>query len=259
MSGAAGNSRRRPVGRIDTHGAAVFLAGDRALKIKRAVKFPYFDYSTLARRKEACDQEFQVNRLRATNLSRLRPDHSAARRRIFGSAATARWSSGRWRWRGSTRQHTVDRLARAGSLDIALSHATAEVIAASHRAAPSGPRALDRAVERIIDDNSAAFRAGAFHRERSPRSMRQAAPRSPATGRCWNSAPPRVTPPVPWRPAPRQHRGDRRQAGAVRRHRVRSPFASADVLYDLAFALMDFLQLRAAATQPRPCSTAISE
>ena len=35
------------VHRIDTHGAAVFLDGARALKIKRAVRFPYLDYSTL--------------------------------------------------------------------------------------------------------------------------------------------------------------------------------------------------------------------
>ena len=39
------------VRRIDTHAASVFLAGDRALKIKRAVRFPFLDYSTLAKRK----------------------------------------------------------------------------------------------------------------------------------------------------------------------------------------------------------------
>src|SRR5947208_13666302 len=35
------------VHRIDTHAASVFLEGDRALKIKRAVRFPFLDYSTL--------------------------------------------------------------------------------------------------------------------------------------------------------------------------------------------------------------------
>ena len=43
------------VHRIDTHAASVFLEGDRALKIKRAVRFPFLDYSTLAKRKAACD------------------------------------------------------------------------------------------------------------------------------------------------------------------------------------------------------------
>ncbi len=50
-----------PVKRIDTHAASVFLAGDRALKIKRAVRFPFLDYSTLDRRKAACAAELEVN------------------------------------------------------------------------------------------------------------------------------------------------------------------------------------------------------
>jgi hypothetical protein len=31
------------VKRIDTHAASVFLAGERALKVKRAVRFPFLD------------------------------------------------------------------------------------------------------------------------------------------------------------------------------------------------------------------------
>src|SRR5215813_5068803 len=49
------------VRRIDTHAASVFLAGDRALKVKRAVRFPFLDYSTLAKRREACEAELNVN------------------------------------------------------------------------------------------------------------------------------------------------------------------------------------------------------
>lgn len=41
------------VERIVTHAAVVLLAGDRAYKIKRAVRYPYLDYSTLAHRKNA--------------------------------------------------------------------------------------------------------------------------------------------------------------------------------------------------------------
>jgi len=37
-------ARHGEVRRIDTHAASVFLAGDRALKVKRAVRFPYLDY-----------------------------------------------------------------------------------------------------------------------------------------------------------------------------------------------------------------------
>src|SRR5512143_1656367 len=50
------------VRRIDTHAASVFLEGTRALKIKRAIRFPFLDYSTLEKRKAACDEEIKINR-----------------------------------------------------------------------------------------------------------------------------------------------------------------------------------------------------
>src|SRR6478609_5253515 len=53
---------RPGVKRIDTHAASVFLDGTRALKIKRAVKFPFLDYSTLEKRKAACEEEIRINR-----------------------------------------------------------------------------------------------------------------------------------------------------------------------------------------------------
>lgn len=57
----ASGGKADAVKRIDTHGASVFLAGERVLKIKRAVKFPFLDYSTLSKRKEACEAELAVN------------------------------------------------------------------------------------------------------------------------------------------------------------------------------------------------------
>src|SRR3974390_1926306 len=51
-----------PVKRIDTHAASVFLAGNRAIKIKRAVRFPFLDFSTPEKRKRACEAELAVNR-----------------------------------------------------------------------------------------------------------------------------------------------------------------------------------------------------
>lgn len=59
-----------PVVRIDTHGAAVFLAGDKAYKIKRAVCFPFMDFSTLARREEACHAEIEINQPHAREIYR---------------------------------------------------------------------------------------------------------------------------------------------------------------------------------------------
>ena len=58
----------RPDRRIDTHGAVVFLAGDRAYKLKRAVKFPYMDFSTVERRRAMCEAEIETNRRLAPEI-----------------------------------------------------------------------------------------------------------------------------------------------------------------------------------------------
>lgn len=47
---------------METHGAWVLLAGDQAYKIKKPVRFPFMDFSTLARRRAACETELRVNR-----------------------------------------------------------------------------------------------------------------------------------------------------------------------------------------------------
>lgn len=60
--------RRVRVERIDTHGAVVFLAGDRAYKLKRAVVFPYMDFSTPAKRLAVCRAEVKLNRRTAPAL-----------------------------------------------------------------------------------------------------------------------------------------------------------------------------------------------
>jgi aminoglycoside phosphotransferase family enzyme/gluconate kinase len=52
----------RSVDKHETHGSIVFLAGERAYKLKRAVRFPYMDYSTVAQRRRMCVRELEVNR-----------------------------------------------------------------------------------------------------------------------------------------------------------------------------------------------------
>jgi uncharacterized protein len=51
----------------ETHMSWVFLAGNRVYKLKKPVRFPYLDFSTLDRREAACRAEFTLNR-------RLAPD-----------------------------------------------------------------------------------------------------------------------------------------------------------------------------------------
>ena len=39
---------------ISTHASLIFLAGDRAFKLKRAVQYPYLDFSTPEKRFASC-------------------------------------------------------------------------------------------------------------------------------------------------------------------------------------------------------------
>lgn len=52
----------------ETHMSWVFLAGDRVLKLKKPVRFPYLDFSTLAKRHVACAAELSLNRRLALDV-----------------------------------------------------------------------------------------------------------------------------------------------------------------------------------------------
>lgn len=62
------NPAQPEVVRIDTGANVIFLCGSKAFKVKRAVKYPFLDYSTLALRKEACHREFRLNTPNAPQL-----------------------------------------------------------------------------------------------------------------------------------------------------------------------------------------------
>ena len=53
---------------ITTHASMIFMAGDRVLKLKRAVKYSYLDFSTVALRRKSCEEELRLNRRTAPNL-----------------------------------------------------------------------------------------------------------------------------------------------------------------------------------------------
>ena len=58
------------VARHETHMSQVFLADDRVYKLKKPVRFPYRDFSTLARREAACRTELRLNRRFAPDMYR---------------------------------------------------------------------------------------------------------------------------------------------------------------------------------------------
>ncbi len=115
------------VERIDTHGAMVFLAGGRAYKVKRAVAFPYMDFSTLERRHRACRRELALNRRTAPDLylgvvaivrdsgGGLRLGPLSADGEAAGTGETVEWAVVMRRFR---QEDLFDRLAEAGRLTV---------------------------------------------------------------------------------------------------------------------------------------------
>jgi hypothetical protein len=53
---------------IETHASLVFIAGERVFKLKRAVAYPYLDFSTADLRRSACEAELVLNRRTAPAL-----------------------------------------------------------------------------------------------------------------------------------------------------------------------------------------------
>ena len=145
-----------PVKRIDTHVASVFLAGERALKIKRAVRFPFLDFSTLRARRIACETEIAVNRAFAPSLYRR---VVAITREINGGFALGgRGEPVEWavEMRRFDESQTCDHLADAGRLDETLADALGRAVAAAHRVAPTVTNShFTEALVEIIEQNSA--------------------------------------------------------------------------------------------------------
>lgn len=120
------------VERIDTHGAMVFLAGDKAYKVKRAVAYPYMDFSTLERRRKACVKEVAINRRTAPRVYlgvcavRRSPEGVLV---LGGEGAVVEWVVVMRRF---DQEGLFDRLAQNGRLTPDLLRALADEIVCFH-------------------------------------------------------------------------------------------------------------------------------
>jgi len=236
------------VQRIDTHAASVFLAGDRVLKVKRAVRFPFLDYSTLANRKQACEAELAVNAPYAPEIYRgvVAITREAGNKLAIGGAGVpVEWAV---EMRRFDENRTLDRI--AGEIDDTRADALGRAVAAAHaKAAVVDPQAWIAAIGSYIDEHSDAFRQypGIFP-----------AAEIDALARASRAAYERIVPLL-------RERGRR---GFIRRIHgdlhlgnialiggkpvlfdaieFSDVIASGDVFYDLAFLLMDLLERRLA-------------
>jgi aminoglycoside phosphotransferase family enzyme len=140
--------------RIDTHAAIVFLAGDLAYKLKRAVWFPFLDFSTLDRRRAACEAEVRLNRRTAPEFYlgcrpvTRRTDGTLV---LDGDGMPVEWIVVMRRF---DQDRLFDRMAERG--DLATSHMIelADEIAAFHAAAEPRPdHGGSAALRWIVDDD----------------------------------------------------------------------------------------------------------
>lgn len=150
------------VTRVDTHSAVVFIAGDLVFKVKRALRYPFLDFSTLGKRKAACEAEVTVNRAFAPALylgvvavTRGRD----GRLRLGGDGEAVEWAV---RMRRFDERSTLDHLAASGRIDRDLAVRLAVAVADTHRRAAVLPGdAWIAALPDWIAQNEAAFRADA--------------------------------------------------------------------------------------------------
>lgn len=146
------------VERIETHASIVFLAATRALKLKRAVRYDYLDFSTAERRKAMCEAEVRINRRTAPTIYRRvipvtrESDGSLA---LEGSGRPVDWLVEMSRF---DQEGLFDRLAARGALDRALMRPLALAIAEFHLAAERRPDHGGKpGMMWVVDGNATGF------------------------------------------------------------------------------------------------------
>ena len=232
------------VKRIDTHAASVFLTGDRVLKVKRAVKFPFLDYSTLEKRKGACEAELKVNAPYAPEIYRgviaITRD-SSGKLALDGSGKPVEWAVDMRRFDES---RTLDHI--AGEIDEGLADALGRAVADAHeRIKPVEAEPWIEAIGKYIDEHFEAF---GERPEIFPKADNQ------ALAKASRGAYERIVPLLRQRGRAgliRHIHGDLHLGNIVLIEdrpvlfdaiEFSELIASGDVLYDLAFLLMDLLE-----------------
>jgi uncharacterized protein len=149
-----------PIRLVETHISWVFLTGDYAYKLKKPVRFPFVDFSTLARREHFCREELRCNRRFAPDLYL---DVVAITRRgespvaVAGAGAVVEWAV---RMRQFPAAAELDRLLAAGRLEPAMLRGFGSDLAALHEALPrleAAPTELDARVLAPVRDNFTAL------------------------------------------------------------------------------------------------------
>ncbi len=153
---------------IETHISRIYLAGDRAYKLKLAVTLPYLDFATLKQRRAASLREVELNRRTAPALYLgLRAVLRAEDSRLYlappeASAEPATMAQAvEWlvEMRRFPADATLDRQLALGLLTPERIEAVAETIAAFHAEAETVPREAGAAIADVVAMNRRSFAA----------------------------------------------------------------------------------------------------
>jgi aminoglycoside phosphotransferase family enzyme/predicted kinase len=145
-----------PVEVVRTHAALVFLAGDSALKIKRPVTYDYLDFSRPETRRAMLEREIALNAPAATEIyGAMVPITREADGRLAlgGTGAPVEWAL---RMRRFPAAAELSRVAASGGLDAGrdggLAARLGAAVAAYHRAAPRRDEDGAALIREILDE-----------------------------------------------------------------------------------------------------------
>ena len=145
----------RPVSRIETHTAYVFLVGERAWKLKRAVRYPYLDFSTPELRRQMSEAEVRLNCRTAPGLYRgvvAVTESADGHLEVGGAGVAIDWLVEMERF---PQEALLDALASRDCLSLPLMEELAEAIARFHAGAESVRSQGGRlGMAWVIDDNA---------------------------------------------------------------------------------------------------------
>jgi uncharacterized protein len=142
---------------IETHAARVFLAGQKAYKIKKRVKLPFLDFSSFEKRKRALQRELELNRPLAPEI-------------YIGVVPIGRSRDGTPSFDGGDtiidyalemnrfeQENVLARVADKGPLPSVLCKALAKMIASYHRSSPvstdtSGSDVMQATILQLVNE-----------------------------------------------------------------------------------------------------------
>ncbi|HEY0878105.1 MAG TPA: hypothetical protein VGE10_06595 [Zeimonas sp.] len=148
---------------VETHMSWVVLAGDRVLKMKKPVRFPFLDFSTLESRERNCREELRLNR-------RLAPDvylrlvamqwHDGALRLVPEECPPAPGATVDWlvEMRRLPREHMLDRRIAENRITSEDVDALSATLAAFYRDAPRTTSTPADWLERLRREHGATER-----------------------------------------------------------------------------------------------------